>query len=174
MSNGNLTILIAKYSLAIGVHVLLNAHWRFGDTLSLNRNDRVSSFYWTRGSNLCFLTRFSYFSCYFLILVFLQNCYSLISLRLSWLHQNPITSPIFLYLWHSEVVCCTWAPTFWHRPRGFFEARRLWEPGSRLTTGDLSPFRLLPKVSGANVRLANANCTFLTHKNPQAQFSHVT
>ncbi len=28
-------------------------------------------------------------------------------------------------------------------------------------------FRLLSKVSGANVRWANANHTFLTHKNPQ-------
>ncbi len=27
-------------------------------------------------------------------------------------------------------------------------------------------FRLLPKVSGANVHWANANDTFLTHKNP--------
>ncbi len=27
-------------------------------------------------------------------------------------------------------------------------------------------FRLLPKVSGANVNWANANHTFLTHKNP--------
>jgi hypothetical protein len=27
-------------------------------------------------------------------------------------------------------------------------------------------FRLLPKVSGANVRWANSNHTFLTHKNP--------
>ncbi len=27
-------------------------------------------------------------------------------------------------------------------------------------------FHLLPKVSGANVRLANVNHTFLTHKNP--------
>jgi hypothetical protein len=44
----------------------------------LNRNDRVSSFYWTRGSKQCFLTCFSYFSRYFLILVFLQNCYLLI------------------------------------------------------------------------------------------------
>ncbi len=43
----------------------------------LNRNDRVSSFYWTRGSKLCFLTCFSYFSLYFHILVFLQNCYLL-------------------------------------------------------------------------------------------------
>jgi hypothetical protein len=28
-------------------------------------------------------------------------------------------------------------------------------------------FRLLPKVSGANVRWANTNHTFLTHKNSQ-------
>jgi hypothetical protein len=31
----------------------------------------------------------------------------------------------------------------------------------------ISPFRLLPKVSHANVCWANANHTFLTHKNPQ-------
>ncbi len=68
---------IPKYSLAIGVHVSLNARWGFGDILLLNRNDRVSSFYLTRGSKLCFLTYFSYFSWYFLILVFLQNCYFL-------------------------------------------------------------------------------------------------
>jgi hypothetical protein len=49
---------------------------------------------------------------------------------------------------------------------GFLEARCLWEPGSRLTTGDLSPFCLLPKVSGANVHWENANHTFLTYKNP--------
>ncbi len=41
----------------------------------LNRNDRVSSFYWTRGSKQCCLTCFSYFNCYFLILVFLRNRY---------------------------------------------------------------------------------------------------
>jgi hypothetical protein len=49
---------------------------------------------------------------------------------------------------------------------GFSKTRRLWDPGSRLATSDLSPFCLLPKVSGANVCLANANHTFLTHKNP--------
>jgi hypothetical protein len=32
-------------------------------------------------------------------------------------------------------------------------------------------FRLLPKVSGANVRWANANHTFLTHKNPRTDTS---
>jgi hypothetical protein len=36
----------------------------------LNGNDRVSSFYWTRGSKQCFLTCFSHFSRYFHILVF--------------------------------------------------------------------------------------------------------
>jgi hypothetical protein len=51
--------------------------------------------------------------------------------------------------------------------RGFLEARRSWEPGSSFTTCDLSPFCCLPKVSGVNVHSANANHTFLTHKNPQ-------
>ncbi len=58
-------------------------------------------------------------------------------------------------------------PCFWHRMRGFFKAKRLQKPGSRLTPGDLSLFRLLQKVSGANVCWANTNHTFLTHKNPQ-------
>jgi hypothetical protein len=49
--------------------------------------------------------------------------------------------------------------------RGFLEARCSWEPGSGLTTGDFSLFRLLLKVSHANVCLANTNHTFLTHKN---------
>ncbi len=117
----------------------------------LNRNDRVSSFYWTRGSNLCFLTCFSSHSCYFHILVFLRNCYLLIFLRLSWLHGNPISWPIFLYLWHSKLVCRTCPPYFWHRTHGFLVARRSWEPGSNLATGEFSPFRLLLKVSSANV-----------------------
>jgi hypothetical protein len=59
---------IAKHSLAI-----------MATTYCLNRNNRVSSFYWTRGSKLCFLTCFFYFSCYFHILVFSLNCYILIS-----------------------------------------------------------------------------------------------
>ncbi len=60
----------------------------------VNRNNRVSSFYWTRESKLCFLTCFSYFIRYFHILVFLWNCYLLISLRLSWLHGNRISCPV--------------------------------------------------------------------------------
>ncbi len=156
---------IAKYSLVIGIHILLNTQWKLGNTLLLNRHNRVSSFYWTRGSKLCFLTRFSYFSRYFLILV-LQNCYSLIFPLLSRLLGNPISCPVFLYLWHSKVVRCTFPPYFGHKTSGFLEARCSWEPGIRLTIGDLSPFRLLPKVSGINARWANTNHTFLTHKNP--------
>ncbi len=54
---------IAKHMLAI-----------LATSYCLNRNNRVSSFYWTRGSKLGFLTCFS---CYFHILVFLQNRYLL-------------------------------------------------------------------------------------------------
>ncbi len=95
-----------------GVHVLLNICWRFSIILLLNSNNRVSSFSWTRESKLCFLTRFSYFSRYFLILVFLWNRYLLISSRLSRLHGNPISPPGFLYLWHFKVVRRTCAPIF--------------------------------------------------------------
>ncbi len=165
--------LIPTYLLVISVHVSLNACWQFGDTLWLNRIDRVSSFYWTRRSKLCFLTRFSYFSCYLLILVFLQNCYSLISLRLSWMHRNQISCPVFLYLWNSEVVRCMCAPILLAQ-KGFLEARCRRQPGSWLTISDLSPFHLLLKVSGANVRWANANHIFFTHTNPQAPLSCVT
>jgi hypothetical protein len=49
----------------------------------------------------------------------------------------------------------------------FPEATRLWEPCSGLTTGDFSPFRLLPKVSGVNVHWKNANHTSFTYKDPQ-------
>ncbi len=51
--------------------------------------------------------------------------------------------------------------------RRFLEATCLWEPGSRLTTGVLSPFHLSPKFSGGNVHGVNVNHTFHTHKNPQ-------
>jgi hypothetical protein len=116
---------ISKYLLAIWHYFIAKcmlATWQhsiakhtpaiLATSYCLKRNDIVCSFYWTRGSKLCFLTRFSYFSCYFLILVFLQNCFSLISLRLSWLQGNPISRPVFLYLWHSELVRHTCAPIF--------------------------------------------------------------
>ncbi len=147
---------IAKQTLAI-----------LGTSYSLNRNNRVSSFYWTGGSKLCFLTCFSYFSRYFLILVFLRNFESIILLHLSWLHRNPISCPISWTFGTPSWYVLHAPPYFWHRTLGFLKSRCSWEPGSRLTTGDLSSFYLLPKVSGAKVPLANANHTSLTHKNPQ-------
>ncbi len=57
---------IAKRSLAI-LQQPITKHFLaiLATSYCLNRKDRVSSFYWTRGSNQCFLTCFSYFSCYF-------------------------------------------------------------------------------------------------------------
>ncbi len=81
-------------------------------SLLLSSNNSNSSFYWTRGSKICFLISFSYFSCYFLILEFLQNCYLLFSSRLSWLHKNPISCPYFLYL-------CTQRYSIIHAPPHF-------------------------------------------------------
>ncbi len=125
---------IAKHTLAI-----------LGTSYCLNRNDRVSSFYWTRGSKLCFLTCFFYFSHHFLILVFSQNRYSLISSRLSRLHRNQISCPVFCTFGRQIWYIVHAPPYFWHRMCGFLKARRSREPGSRLTTGDFSLFRLFLK-----------------------------
>ncbi len=99
--------LIAKYMLAIWPHPITKctlAIWQqpiakhslaiLATSYCLNRNNRVSSFYKTRGSKLCFLTYFFYFSRYFHILKFSQNCYSLISSCLSRLHGNLISHPV--------------------------------------------------------------------------------
>jgi hypothetical protein len=110
-----------------------------------------------------FPTYFSYFRHYFHILVFLLNHYLLISLHLSRLHGNLISCPVSRTLSTQSWYVVHAPPYFWHRTRGFLEGRRSWEPGSRLTTGDFSPFHILPKGSGANVRWTNANHTFLTH-----------
>ncbi len=110
---------IVKHSLAI-----LETSYCF------NRKDRVSSLYWTRGSKLCFLTCFFYFSRYFHILAFLLNCYLLISSRLSQLHGNPISRPVSCTLgtWSWYVVHAP--PCFWHRTHEFLKARCSWELGS--------------------------------------------
>ncbi len=150
--------LIAKCSLAIlqqpiAKHTLA----MLATSYRLNRNNRVSSFYWTRGSKLCFLTCFSDFSCYFHILVFSQK--SLLTnffVPFSAARKSDFSSR-FLYHWHSELLRRTCAPCFWHRTHGFLEARRSWELGSSLTTGEFSLFRLLPKVSGANVHWTEHN-----------------
>jgi hypothetical protein len=128
---------IAKYTLAIWRHPIAKctlAIWQqpiakhslaiLATSYCLNRNDRVSSFYKTRGSKLCFLTFFSYFSCYFHILVFLQNCYSLISSHLSWLHRNPISRPVSYTIGTPSWYVIHEPPYFWHRTCGFLKARR--------------------------------------------------
>jgi hypothetical protein len=152
---------IAKYLLAIWHYFIVKCTLAIlAASYCLNRNDRVSSFYWTRGSKLCFLTCFSYFSRYFLILVFLRKCYLLISSCLSWLHGILISCPVSRTFgtWSWYIVHAP--PYFWHRTCGFLEARCSREPGSILTICFLSPFCLLPKVSGANAHWTKANHTF--------------
>ncbi len=141
----------------------LNAHWQFGDILLLSRNDRISSFYWIRGSKHCFLTSFSNPNRYFLFLVFLHNCYSLVSLRLSRLCRNPISHPIFLIPLVLRGPRHTCAPIFLAHITHFLKARCSWEPGTRISTGFLSLFCLSPKVSHANVIWAITNHTFSSH-----------
>jgi hypothetical protein len=143
--------------------MLPNAHWQFGDILLLSSNDRISSFSWIRGSKCCFLTSFSHLNCYFLFLVFLRNCYLLVSLRLSWLQGNLISCPIFSHLWYSKIPRCMCAPIVLAQMMHFLEARCSREPGIRISTGFLSPFRLSPKVLHANVHWAIANHTFSSH-----------
>ncbi len=149
----------------------------------LSSNDRVSSFYWIRGSKHCFLTSFSYLYCYFLFLEFLPNHYLLVSLRLSWLPGISISCLVFSYCWYSKVLCCTCTPIFLAHIMHLLKSRHCWEPSSRLTTGFLSPFHLLPKVSHANVGWAIANYAFSSyaislswyflawHKHPLSQHS---
>jgi hypothetical protein len=132
-------------------------------SLLLSSNDRISSFYLIRGSKHCFLTSLSNLNHYFLILVFLPNCYLRVSSRLSRLHGNPISPPDFSYLWYSKVLHCTCTPIFLAHITHFLEVRCLWEPDTRISTGFLSMFRLLPKVSHANICWAIANHTFSSH-----------
>jgi hypothetical protein len=144
---------IAKYTLAIWRHPIAKctlAIWRqpiaknslaiLATSYCLNRNNRASSFYKTRGSKLCFLTCFSYFSCYFHILVFLLNCYVLISSCPFLATQESDFLSRFSYLGTPSWYIVHAPPCFWHRMRGFLEARCLWEPDSRLTTGENFPF----------------------------------
>ncbi len=120
----------------------------------LSSNNRFSSFYWIRGSKHCLLTSFSYLNCYFLFLVYLCNCYLLVSSHLSWLHGNPISHPVFSYLWYSKVLHHTCAPIFLAHITRFLTGRRLREPGIRIRTGFLSPFRL----KGFSCKCPLCNC----------------
>jgi hypothetical protein len=130
--------------------MLLNSPWQFGNILLLSSNDRICSFNWIRGSKDCFLTSFSNLSCYFLFLVFLQNHYLLVSLHLSWLRGNQISHPVFIPF-VLRIPRPTCAPIFLAHMKRFLEVRNSWEPGTRISTGFLSPFCLSPKVSHANV-----------------------
>jgi hypothetical protein len=94
--------------------MLLNSCWWFGDILLLSSNNRFCSFNWIRGSKHFFLTCFSNLNCYILILTFLRNCYLLVSSRLSRLRKNPISHPVFLYLWNSKYHVVHAPPYFWH------------------------------------------------------------
>ncbi len=164
--------MLSRWSTVINMYPLVFAWWRQHDItgiarwrwtgviliagnlaspLSLSSNDRVSSFYWSRGSKLCFLTSFSYFSGYFIILGFLRSHYLLVSLRLSWLHGNPIFCPVF-----SNLVQLQDSTLYVHphisgtHQACFLRTRHLWDPGSGLSTRLISHFRSLPKVSGVN------------------------
>ncbi len=128
----------------------LNSRWQFDDILLLSSNDRIYSLNWIRGSKHCFLTSFFNLNCYFLLLVFLRNSYLLVSSHLSRLHGNPISLPLFIPC-VLRIPRRTWAPIFLVHMTCFLEATCLWEPGTRISTGFLSPFRLLPKVSHANI-----------------------
>ncbi len=99
--------------------MLLNACWQFGNILSLSSNDSISSLNLIRGSKHCLITSFSNLYRYFLFLVFLRNHWLLVSLSLSWLRRNPISHPIFLYLWFSEYHIKHAPPYFWHTSRVF-------------------------------------------------------
>jgi hypothetical protein len=95
--------------------MLLISCWKFGNILSLlSSNDRICIFNWIRGSKHCFLTSFSNLNCYILFLFFTRNHYLLVSSHLSWLHGNPISHPVFSYLWFSEYHIVYMPPFFWY------------------------------------------------------------
>jgi hypothetical protein len=144
----------------------LNSRWKFGNILLLSSNDRICSFNWIRGSKHCFLTSFSNLYRYFLFLVFSRNRYLLVSSHLSRLCGNTISHPVFIPF-ILQIPCCTCAPILLAHIKRFLEVGRSWEPGTRISTGLLSPIRLLPKVSRANVHWAIMSHTFSSHINPQ-------
>ncbi len=89
--------------------------------LLLSSNDRFSSFYWIRGSKYCFLTSFSNLNCYLLFLVFLRNCYLIVSSCLSRLHKNPISSPVSHTFGSLRYYVAQAPPYFWHTSRIFLK-----------------------------------------------------
>ncbi len=129
--------------------MVLNSCWQSGDILLLSSYNRMCSFNWIRESKHCFLTSFSNLYCYFHFLVFLRNCYLLVSSHLPRLRKTPISHSIFIPV-VLRIPLHTCAPIFLAHNTHFLEARRSWDPGTRISTGIFSPFRLLPKVFHAN------------------------
>ncbi len=142
---------IAEYSLTIWQSNVAKFMLAISNILLLSSNNRICSFNWIRGSKNCFLTSFSNLYCYFLFLVFFQNLYLLVSLHLSQLRGTPVSHPIFIPF-VLQIPRRTCAPIFLAHMTRFLEARYSWEPGTRIITGFLTPFRLSPKVSHANIR----------------------
>ena len=73
---------------------------------------------------------------------FSQNHYLLISLPFLGCTGIRFLVPFFCTFGTPSQYIVHAPPCFWHRTRGFLEARCLWEPGSSLTTGEFSPFLL--------------------------------
>ncbi len=110
-------------------------------SMLLSSNDRICSFIWIRGSKHSFLISFSNFYCYFLIQVFSQRCYLLVSSHLSRLHGTPISYPVFIPF-VLRILRCTCAPMFLAHLTHFLKVRRLWESGTKISASILSPFHL--------------------------------
>ncbi len=142
---------IAKYLLTIWQSNVAKFMLAISNILLLSSNNRICSFNWIRGGKHCFLTSFSNLYCYFLFLVFLQNCYLLVSFHFSWLRGTPISHPVCIPF-VLRIPRRTSASIFLAHMTHFLEARLSWEPGTRISTGFLSPFRLLPNVSHVIVR----------------------
>ncbi len=134
---------IAKFLLTIWQsNVALFTFCDLATSLLLSSNNRICSFIWIRGSKHSFLPSFSNFYRYFLFLAFLQHRYLLVSLHPSWLRRTPLIShPILIpfVLWIPRLTC---TPMFRAHMMRFLEVRCSWEPGTRISTGILSPFRL--------------------------------
>jgi hypothetical protein len=131
----------------------------------LSSDDRICSFIWIRGSKHSFLTSFSNFYRYFLFLVFLQRCYLLFSLQLSWLRGTPISHPIYTFCTPNTTsyMCSHISGTHY----ACSQSKTLvgtWYQDLYRHSFPIPPF--FPKVSHANVHWVIANHTFSSHLNP--------
>ncbi len=127
-------------------------------SLLLSSNNRVSSFYWTRGSKLCFLTQLllSYSRIFSKLLLTSFSAPFLAA-------QESDFLSCFLIPSHSEVLSRSCAPILLAHITHFLKARHSKWPGSRLTTSFLSHCCLLPKVSHTSLLWAIVNHSFSSH-----------